>query len=396
MKNILLTTIVAAGLTTGAAAQPVLVSGFNGMAGVNGTAYSKTTNVGTPGGAYQFVCSSNDRMRLYASSFYTNYLYYVDPATFTITDSMSHEFYHISASNEPNTVFARISTGLARIDAVAKSITDSISIPNPFYVKERPNSKEVWVVNNSSEVYVVNYTSGLTATPFMAGGVGSGNGEVTFTSGGTIAYKLGWTSKRVYKIDAATKTVLDSVTTPGLNGIAVSGDSSKIFVSDPNNFKIRIYNTATMTIVDSINCGTREPFELYRHPDRAEIWAVNHFKDSITVFNESTYAQIAAFDVTASPHFIAFGISATATNTVSAGNEIAIYPNPATAAINITGAATGAHITVYNIAGQVIGSTVTSTGNATISLAGNAAGTYFVQVCDKAGKLQATKNIVKN
>lgn len=395
MKNLLLTTLITAALTTGAAAQPVLVSGFNTMPTVNGTTYSKIGNLGKPGRAYQYVCCANDRLTMYATSFTVNYLYYIDPATFTITDSMNHQFYNITATNETNTIFARTNTGLARIDAVAKMVTDSINLANAVYVHERPNSKEVWVPSNSNMVYVVDYTSAMTSTSFTAGGSATDVGEVAFTSGGTMAYKLGWNTKKVYKIDAATKTVLDSVSDAGVSGIAVSADSSKIFVSDHNNHKIRIYLTATMTIVDSISCGTRGPMDLYHHPNRAEIWAANPFKDSITVFNENTYSQIAAFNVNANPHSMAFGISSTAANTAAKSDNILIYPNPATDAISITGASAGAHITVYNVAGRAISSTVASTGNMSISLADNAAGTYFVQVCDKAGKLQATKSVVK-
>ena len=69
-----------------------------------------------------------------------------------------------------------------------------------------------------------------------------------------------------------------------------------------------------MAVTDSIDCGTREPFDIYRHPDRAEIWVVNHFKDTVTVFNETTYAQIAAIPVTGSPHSLAFATGATGIN----------------------------------------------------------------------------------
>src|SRR4051812_9929476 len=94
-----------------ASGQPVLVGGFNGMAAVNGTMYNHIGQVGDLTGGYPFVCVSNDRLKFYASSFSKHYLYFIDPATFTVTDSMQHSFYAIGAGNEPNMLFARTDAG---------------------------------------------------------------------------------------------------------------------------------------------------------------------------------------------------------------------------------------------------------------------------------------------
>ncbi len=396
MKQIITTMMLAvSGIV--AYSQPTLVSGFNGMASVNGTTYSKIGTVGDPTGGYAFVCASNDRTRFYASSFLKQYLYFVDPATFAVTDSMHHIIYTIVASNEPNTIFARTDSGMCRINAATKTITDSVDIPTPAFVKERPNSKEVWVTSDN-KVYVVDYTSGLSATPFTVSSVSTDNGEMTFTSGGTLAYKVAWTSKRVYKINAATKTVVDSVSTgtSSPSSLVLSADSSRLFVTFPTDFKVRIYATASMTIVDSINCGTREPFEIYRHPDRSEIWVVNHFKDSITVFNESTYTQIATFGVSSSPHSLAFGIGTTAIHDQpSANTQIAIMPNPASNILTIKGIKPGYIISIYNTTGQQVMSTtgVNNTGNLNISSL--MAGLYIVQITDEKGITKLATQLVK-
>ncbi len=395
MKKIFTMCIAIFGLKTAAQSQPVIVSGFTGMASVNGTAYSRIGTVGDPTGGYGFVCASKDRTNFFGSSSAKRYIYYVNPSTFTITDSINYKVYAMSATNEPNTMFVRTDNGLSRINTLTKTITDSLAIPSAQFVAERPNSKEVWVTSDN-KVYVVDYSGSLAATQFTVSPVSSDNGDMRFTTGGTLAYKVAWTSKKVYKINAASKTIQDSVVITGVTGpgsIEVSADSSKVFVTFPSDKKVRVYSTSTMTIIDSINCGTREPFDIYRHPDRAEIWIVNHFKDTVTVFNEGTYAQIAAINVTSSPHSLAFGTGTTGISRQEiAAEQLKVYPNPASGKVDISGIANGDCIKVYNTIGQLIYSTNASNRQEQLNISQFTAGNYIVIITTYDGKAKA--NIV--
>ncbi len=389
----LLSTMLCAAMVS--SAQPVLVSGFNGMAAVNGTTYHKTGTVGNPTGGFAFVCSSNDRMKFFGTWFLHQYLYFIDPSSFTITDSMNYTAYEITANNEPNTLFTRTNYGLSRINTATKTVTDSIAIPSPQYTRERPNSKEVWVTSNNL-MYVVNYASGLTSSSFSTSPVTTDNGEMKFTTGGSLCYKVAWTSNKVYKINAATKAIIDSASTaPSTpSGVAISGDSSKIFVSFPSDFKVRVYATATMSIIDSINTGTREPFDMYRHPDRPEIWVVNHFKDSVSVYNEASHALITAFDVNSSPHSLTFGLGTTSVHDNNAqASGISVYPNPACGLINITGIEGNTAVSLIDIAGRQALSVI-STGNTAVMDARKLKpGMYYLKVNSMDNGAQYTTSL---
>ncbi|MCD6013058.1 MAG: Secretion system C-terminal sorting domain [Flavipsychrobacter sp.] len=371
--------------------QPVLTSGFNGMASVNGTTYTRTGTVGDPTGAYAFVCASNDRTKFFAASFAKRYLYYVDPGSFNVTDSINYIMYNLTASNEPNTLFARTNNGLGRVNTLTKTVTDSVAIPSAQFVTERPNSKEVWVSSNNS-IYVVDYTGSLTSTPFTTSAVSTDNGDTRFTKGGTLAYRTAWTGTKVYKINAVTKTVIDSLTTPvGINAIEVSADSSKIFVTFPSAKKVRIYATSTMTIIDSIDCGTREPFDIYRHPTRAEIWVVAHYDDTVTVFNEATHAQIATINIASSPHSLAFGVGTTSINEYySPAFNIKAYPNPTNGIITISGTTNGDLITVYTLSGRLVSSTHATGAQQSLDISERASGNYIIRVSDSHGYIKAS------
>lgn len=380
-----------------ASGQPVLVSGYNGMASVNGTTYTKTGTAGNTAGAYGFVCASNDRGKFYGAWSARQYIYYIDAATFNVTDSINYTAYAISATNEPSTMFARTANGLTRINTATKTIVDSVAIGSAQFITERPNSKEVWVTSNNN-IYVVNYSGAMAATSFTSSVVSTDNGDVRFAKGGSLAYKLAWTSKKVYKINASTKTIIDSIILSTAGGsLEVSADSSKVFVTFPSEKKVRIYSTATNLIIDSIDCGTREPFDIYRHPTRSEIWVVNHFKDSVTVFNENTYAQIAAFNVSTSPHSLAFGSATTGIDEQygQISKNIVLYPNPTKNYITLTGAEASNIIKIFTITGKEVMS-ITATGKTeNIDISPLPAGTYLLTTNKNGNKQYAASFIIE-
>jgi len=394
IKLTALCALLACGIS--ANAQPVLAGGFTGMAKVDGGTYTKTGVAGDPAGGYAFVAASHDRTTFFASSSSKHHIYFINPSTYDITDSLAHTVYYITATNEPNTLFARTDSGLCRINTLTKTITDSVNIADAFHVAERPNSKEVWVGANN-KVVVVDYTSGLNATPFTYSGVATDNGDIRFTAGGTIAYKLAWTSEKLYKINAATKIVMDSLTCSSSPGnLEVSRDSSKVFITFPGDKKIRIYATSSMTIIDSIDCGTREPFDIYNHPTRNEIWVVNHFKDSVTVFNDATYAQIAALPVTGSPHALAFSLGTTAAGNINTtAATIAAYPNPVSNSITVTGIIAGDNIRAYDVAGHELFTIIVTGTQQTFDISSLGTGIYIMQVLSKEGNRKASLSITK-
>jgi hypothetical protein len=151
-----------------------------------------------------------------------------------------------------------------------------------------------------------------------------------------------------------------------------------------------------MTIIDSIDCGTREPFDIYNHPTRNEIWVVNHFKDSVTVFNDVSYAQIAAFPVTSSPHALAFGTGTSATDMqIMTTAAIIAYPNPVSNTVTVSGIATGDKIRVYDVAGRELFVLIATGTQQAFDISSLGAGTYTIQILSDQGSRKASLPITK-
>lgn len=367
-------------------AQTVLTGGFgtDGMGIVNGNTYSKTGTLGS--GGFPFVSASKDGSKFFASAINIPRLYFINVSTMSFVDSMDIFVRNLASSNEDNILFTINDKSLIRINTSTKSV-DSIVLGAPWLLEERPNAKEVWV-SDSGKIHIVDYTTGLTSTTIQLTSSPYDYGGVRFTPGGTIGYKTAGTSKKIYKINAATKVVLDSVTTsysPGV--VVVSHDSSKIFVTNAGAVKIMVHNASTLALIDSIDCGTRAPMNLYRHPDRAEIWAVNHFNDSISVYNENTNALITAFNCSGSPWYIAFSNGTTGVKQMTAQtDDISIFPNPASDKISITMPGNSKRkIEVIDNVGRVLMTQFTANGNEIINVADFAPGVYYILVEDETG-----------
>jgi len=369
-------TVLACCIALGAKAQPMISNGFPSMALINGTTYQKTSTLGTSN--YSFVAGSNNGKFYAGRAFGSNTVYMINAATGAFIDSMSvpSDAGEMSAYNEPNTLFEVRGTALYRINTTAKTY-DSIAIGNPFRAEERPGAKEVWVTADSM-IHVVSYASGLSKSTIDISSNIYDNADVRFTKGGSIAYKSAGSNKKIYKIDANTKQVVDSINTAPYSHfvIEVSTDSSKIYAS--NNKAVLIYDIATKILVDSF-VSNKQIMNLYRHPSRSELWAVHHFNDSVTVFNESTKATIASFGISSSPFFLGFSDGTVGINNMNTPSAVNIYPNPAKDKLYID-VHQQAQVVVYDLLGAKQGVYNISERNNDINIDSLVTGMYIIYI----------------
>jgi hypothetical protein len=369
-------------------AQPIISNGFGFMALINGITYQKTGTLGTQN--YAFVGGSNNGQRFYAagvSAANTNTIYFINSTTGAFTDSMTmpSNTGDLSGLNEPNTVFEARGTALYRINTSAKTY-DSIVIGKPNRIEERPGSKEVWVASDSM-IYVVNYASGsMSSTTIDLSSNMYDNGDVRFTKGGSLAYKATGSNKKIFKINANTKAVMDSIDTTPFSAFAieVSSDSSKIYATSGTS--THIYDIATKARIDSF-VSNKQMMNLYRHPNRQELWVIHHFNDSLTVYNENTKASIASFGIGSSPFFLAFGQGGTAVNSIVHDlSTTKLYPNPANDVLYITSTATiDAVATLFDITGRECSSYVIDKLQAVINTTNLEKGIYILSIQHKNG-----------
>jgi hypothetical protein len=367
-------------------AQTILTGGFGsgGMGVVNGAAYAKTGTLGS--GGFPFVAAARDGSEFYATG--SNKLYFINAAATAFDDSLTINLSRLSSQNEANVLFACTGRSLCRLNTASRTVTDSVVLGAPWELTERPNAKEVWVTD-SGKVHIIDYTTTLNPTTMTFTSSAYDDSKVAFTPGGATGFKGASFSKKLYRINAASKTITDSVSTApyGFSNMVVSDDSSKLYVCNPNNNTIRIYNTSSLTIADSITC-TMTPINIYRHPTRPEIWVVHHFNDSVSVYNENTSALIASFNISGSPWYIAFGGSGTSgVHCYTQARALKLFPNPAQNEVVLAGLNTGDKVALYTIDGRPVRSVTTAGSTEQLEISSLAAGLYVVTVSNNGATI---------
>jgi Secretion system C-terminal sorting domain len=396
MKQIFTTITTLFMLSCAVSAQPVLCGGFgtSGMALVNGTTYTKSGTLGS--GNFPFVSASKDGSKFYASS-QSGKMYFIDVASSAFIDSMTISTRNLASSNEPDILFATTNAALVRINTTTKTVVDSVVLGVPWLPEERPNSKEVWVTD-SGKIHVVDYSSSLAVTTFSVAASPYDYMGVRFSPGGTMAFKGAGTGKQLFKIDPATKAISLTVNTaPVVPGaLVVSHDSSKVFVCDATNMKVMIYKSSDLSLQDSIVLD-KVPMNIYRHPTRNEIWVVHHFSDSVSVFDENTKALIAAFGISGSPWYLAFGVGSPTSvqNTNRNVSGINVYPNPATGQITLIGIAKNDRVAIYDVSGKNVISWNSINEQLSFNISALKTGYYLAHVLDSDGNVKADVPFVK-
>lgn len=389
MKNRILLTALSVALALPAFSQKVISNGFPGVGVVDGTNYTRTGTIGTQN--YAFVTASGNTGL--ATSVWTSTLYFIDMTTETIVDSMKTYVQDIEARGD--TAYAISNSYIKRIKISTRTLIDSVMVSSsPYRLELRPGKSEVWI-SDSTQMYVVDFSGALNVTNFRAGIDQYDNSPIRFTTDGATAYIPAALTHRIYKIDADTKTITDSVDIPGGNNSCaeVTADMSKLFISNPNDFKIYVVKTSDMSIMDSID-SPREPFEIFRHPTRDEMWCVNHFDDSLTVYKVSDYSEVAAFDLPSGPHNIAFVEGSVSIQNINTTTDISIYPNPANGVLTVALENSGSVIRIYNTLGVELLKETTNSNVTNIDITNIPSGTYFINIEDKNGNI-SNKEFIK-
>lgn len=105
------------------------------------------------------------------------------------------------------------------------------------------------------------------------------------------------------------------------------------------------------------------------------------------MLNENTNAQIAAFGISGSPWYIAFGSATTSVMDASLP-PISVYPNPATNEITIAGLTESCTATIYDMAGKRIQQCAAIAGKQKVNIADLNPGCYVLEITGEQSKMQ--------
>lgn len=197
----------------------------------------------------------------------------------------------------------------------------------------------------------------VTNHPF-AGSYGYSRDEIKFTPNGDIALLTNEFESVTYKIDAATKTIIDSNNNIGSIGLTFDATGDYYFQSNFTDFKINKYQISDMAVVDSFSTSLR-PRILYLAPNTLEIYAVYHDESIMEVFDAANYTSIALTALAGNPYYMAFEKSnstAALADSKTLYDDIRVYPNPSNGIYQLKSERELSSIQVYSHLGNLLSS----------------------------------------
>ncbi len=353
MKTTRSTLLLLCVLLAGSAfAQKAYLTGFSGLSVYDATDIHTQDTVCC--GQMVYVTNSYDSSTIYVTHWNDNALYYID-SNDNIVDSMKgFQLWDIVSDDESDKLFGSqtVNNQVYIIDPVAKTL-DSIALPAPNMLEKRPGAKEIWVTNNN-QYSVINYSTTPSVVSYNLNGNSTfSRDEIRFTKNGNTALVIHANDNLVYKVDANSKAKTDSVTIQNIFSVEFSANDSKFYASAGLKNKIYVYNTSSMTLLDSI-ITTRNPSTMYTNPYTGDLWVVDHNDDSLTIIDPSTNTIVDSTHTTTGAYYLIFNKPGpTSINKLQSHTlDVALYPNPAYHTINLSIKAD--EVTIYDISGRTI------------------------------------------
>lgn len=351
MKNLTFTLLILSVLFTSnaAIAQKAYITGYSGLSVYSaGNIHSQDTICC---GQMTYIAKQYDNNLLFVTHWMDNRMYYIDSMD-KIVDSMSIRIWDLVSDDSTNKIFASqtINNAVYIIDPVAKTY-DSVTINEPNMLEKRPGKKEIWVANKS-QFSVIDYsgTPSVTNYTFTVNNTFYRD-DIRFTKDGNTAMLPDGYGGKTYKIDANTKTIIDSINIAG--HVEFSNNDAKFYLSGGLKNKVYIYNTTTLALLDSI-ATTRGANGLYINPYTGNLWVVNHNENSLTIIDTTTNMVIDSTHTTTGPDYVVFNKPKPSSvgNIAQGTNDIVVYPNPANHTIFLNQEVE--NIVLHNVQGQVI------------------------------------------
>jgi YVTN family beta-propeller protein len=135
-------------------------------------------------------------------------------------------------------------------------------------------------------------------------------------SAGSQSVVIGPQNRRIYVANGSSGfiTVIDRVTVvprrvatgPTPEGLALSPNSSELWVSDRSDNSVTILGTTRLSQIARFPSGGIDPVRLRFRPDGIEVWVVNRGSHNITVLDVASASLLHTIELDAEPRSIAF------------------------------------------------------------------------------------------
>jgi YVTN family beta-propeller protein len=196
------------------------------------------------------------------------------------------------------------------INLETNTVTNTISVPSyPFGVSVSPDGSKVYIthcdsITMESSLSVINTSTNTLSTTiplisnYALGLAVNPNGSKIYVADSLISV-----------INTSTNTISSFINTNnGIGtanpyGVCISKDGSKLFVANYGNNTATIINTATETILATINVGNN-PMAICVNSDGSKVYVTNFSDSTVSVIDANSYSVLTTINVGANPNAI--------------------------------------------------------------------------------------------
>jgi YVTN family beta-propeller protein len=296
----------------------------NNTVSVIDTSTNTVTGTIAVGNGPEGVVFSPDGTRAYVANSSGDTVSVIDTATNTVVATMTFAANSapvaLAITPDGQTLYVVEFAGeVQAVSTATNSVIATISLGgSPTTAAVTPDGAHVYVLDQAVTggffAVIDTATNSLSAGPFpVNSGFGRGGATVTefpFSLSGNLAYLPGGLSfNTVSVISTATNTLAATVTLPapfaGPNGVVITPDGSRLYISDFFGNVVDIIDTATNTVEpSSIPVGSL-PIGLAITPDGAFVYVANSGDNTVSVISTATNTVLATVPVGQSPFDIA-------------------------------------------------------------------------------------------
>lgn len=362
----------------------------------NSGTHAVTASIGHSGN-FDGLELSSDGSKLLAYNETLNRAYIINAANDAIIDSCNFTGFIGGLVFGPgNTLYysGNPTTRIYKLDWSTKALVDSSATfsSGTAFMKNRPGTSEIWVaIDNKlhsfsqSSMVLTAINSNVPGSQYIASGI-------TFNQTGTTVYyasKPNGGQGKLYKMDAATKAIQDSLLSPDWHGnlkaLTVSNDTTLyiayfgLWPNEPSKIYLGKSNNMAGGLLDSVTTA-HKPFAMVEKPGSDELWVVYHYDGKVGILNKT--ANLAAMDsivVGTNPKVVVFAAGSTSVAQTTENKIWSVYPNPGNGLYYVVAKADKIQYTVTDITGRKVVSGTVSKGQP-VDITNTQPGIYYLRL----------------